>query len=236
MLIIVFAESAIERVPETLWSHPSVVKSARRVGKRPGQMLLDRSYHHAAMVKLENAEKRGRPDIIHFGLLESFGTPLNREGLLKVYVHTIDDHVMILDPETRLPKNYNRFIGLMEQLYETGRVPSSGRALIELKKKDFPSLIKELNATRVIALTRVGEPKTLTEVAEKLSLEGRSVAVVGGFSHGHFTERVLRAADELVSIDPDTLEASIVASRLIYAFEGAIGLPEKRVGSLFKGT
>ena len=236
MLTIVFAESAIERVPEALWSHPSVVKSAHRVGKRPGQVLLDRSYHHAAMVKLENAEKRGRPDIIHFGLLESLGTPLNREGLLKVYVHTIDDYVMILDPKTRLPKNYNRFVGLIEQLYETGRVPSSGRALIELEKKDFPSLIEERNPTKVIALTRVGEPKTLKEVADGLSLEERPVAVMGGFPHGHFTERILRAADELVSIDPDALEASVVASRLIYAFERAIGLPEKRIGRPFKGA
>jgi len=236
MLTIVFAESAVERVPEALWSHPSVVKSARRVGKGPGQILLDRSYHHAAMVKLENAEKRGRPDIIHFCLLESLGTPLNREGLLKVYVHTIDDHVMILDPGIRLPKNYNRFVGLMEQLYEAWRVPSSGHALIELKKKDFPSLLEELNPTKVIALTRIGKPKTLKEVAEGLSLERRPVVLVGGFPHGHFTERISRFADEIASIDPDVLEASVVASRLVYAFERAIGLPEKRIGRPFKGA
>ena len=232
MLTMVFAESAVERIPEALWSHPSVVKHARRAGKKPGEMLLDRSYHHAAMVKLENAEKRGRPDIIHFSLLESLGTPLNKEGMLKIYVHTIDDHVMFFDPETRLPKNYNRFIGLIEQLYEKRKVPKEGRTLIELEKKDFSSLMDKLNPTRVIALTRIGEPKTLREVAEGLSLEERPVAVIGGFPRGHFTEKTSGAVDELVSIDPDMLEASVVASRLIYAFERAIGLPEKRVKKL----
>jgi len=232
MLTIVFAEAAVEMIPEALWNHPSVVKNARRVRKKPGQMLLDRSYHHAAMVKLENAEKKGRPDIIHFSLLECLGTPLNREGLLKICVHTIDDHVLIFDPETRLPKNYNRFVGLIEQLYETRRVPRRGRALIELKKKDFSGLIEELAPTRIVALSRVGEPKTLREVAEELSLEEYPVAVIGGFPHGHFTEKTLRSGDELVSIDPDVLEASVVASRLIYAFERAVGLPEKRVRRL----
>jgi len=109
-LILVLAESAVETVPESLWTHRSVQKHAKLRRKPPRSVLLDRSYHHAAMKGLEHSEKRGRPDIVHFALLEALGSPLNREGLLEVYVHTIDDNVITVDPETRLPRNCNRFV------------------------------------------------------------------------------------------------------------------------------
>jgi len=34
------------------------------------------------MKKLRESEKRGRPDIVHFALLEALGSPLNKEILL----------------------------------------------------------------------------------------------------------------------------------------------------------
>ena len=120
MLTFILAESALETVPQELWKHPAIENYSEKKGKSPRLIVLDRSYHHAAMEGMKDGEKRGRPDIVHFSLLEALGSPLNREGLLKVYVHTFDDHVISVDPQTRLPKNYNRFIGLMEQLFDGG--------------------------------------------------------------------------------------------------------------------
>ncbi len=56
--------------------------------------ILDRSYHHAAMKDIADSEKRGRPDIAHLCLLEALGSPLNKEGLLRTYVHTYNDYVI----------------------------------------------------------------------------------------------------------------------------------------------
>jgi rRNA small subunit pseudouridine methyltransferase Nep1 len=91
------------------------------------------------MKKLEESEKRGRLDIVHFALLEALGSPLNREGLLQTYVHTINDYVITVNPETRLPRNYNRFVGLMEQLFESYRVPPTGQILLKLEGKTTTS-------------------------------------------------------------------------------------------------
>jgi rRNA small subunit pseudouridine methyltransferase Nep1 len=88
MLTILFVETALELVPGSIVGHPSVVKNARRQGKRPEETLLDRSLHHRAMLRLPMAEKKGRPDIIHFCLLEALGSPLNRKGGLAVWAHT----------------------------------------------------------------------------------------------------------------------------------------------------
>src|SRR3972149_1598851 len=108
MLNIIIAESAIERIPESLWAHSEVLKKSKILNKKPGQILLDRSYHHRAMLRLKDNEKRGRPDIVHFCLLEALGSPLNKEGFLKIFVHTCNDYVIDVAHETRIPKKVGR--------------------------------------------------------------------------------------------------------------------------------
>ena len=51
--------------------------------------------------KIKLAWKRGRPDIAHFALLEALSTPLYLEGLLDVYIHTIDNKVIKVGPDLR---------------------------------------------------------------------------------------------------------------------------------------
>jgi len=228
MLNLLLAESALETVPKPLWSHPSVVKRARALSKKPGETLLDRTYHHRAMVRLENGERRGRPDIVHFSLLEALGTPLNREGLLRVYVHTIDDHVISIDPRVRLPRNYDRFVGLIEQLYKEGKVPVRDRPLLKLRRGSLEDMISEIGPSYVMAFTRKGEPKTLESAMKVLSEQENPVAVIGAFPRGHFSGETVKLADLSVSIDPEMLEAWTVTSRAIYEFERLMGLPERR--------
>ena len=145
MLTLILAESALETVPERLWTYRSVQRYAKLRRKPPQFILLDRSYHHAAMRRLEQSEKRGRPDIVHFALLEALGSPLNKEGLLQVYVHTIGDHVIKVEPTTRLPRNYNRFVSLIEQLFEYEKIPpkSTEKALLIIRRQTLSQLIRE---------------------------------------------------------------------------------------------
>ena len=110
MTSLIIAESSLELVPQELRRHQSVVNHARKVGKYPSELLLDNSWHFAAMKGMENELKRGRPDIIHFCLLEATSIPLFFEKKIQVYVHTLDDHVITLSPDIRLPKSYHRFI------------------------------------------------------------------------------------------------------------------------------
>ena len=230
MLNLVLAESALELVPRKLWSHPAVSKRAKLLGKEPGQMVLDRSYHHAAMLSLEESQKRGRPDIVHFCLLNALGTPLNREGLLRTVVHTRDDKVISVRPETRLPRNYDRFVGLVEQLCRLGRVPETGEALLEIRGEGLPKLVSELGASRIVALSRAGVRSTVEDVIESIMGESNPLFLVGGFPTGSFSSATIKLADDVFSIDPETLDAWVVVSRLIYEYERAIGLPMKRGG------
>lgn len=228
MLHLLLAESALETVPKQLWSHPSVAKRAKSLGKKPGETLLDRTYHHRAMIQLENDERRGRPDIVHFSLLEALGTPLNKEGLLTVYVHTIDGHIIRVEPKVRLPRNYDRFMGLIEQLYKEGRVPTEGQPLLKLGEGSLGDVLSEVRPSYVMAFTREGESETLENAMRTLLRQESPAVIVGAFPHGGFSKKTIEIADLAVSIDPEMLEAWTVTSRVIYEYERLIKLPERR--------
>jgi rRNA small subunit pseudouridine methyltransferase Nep1 len=181
------------------------------------------------MKNLKESNKKGRPDIVHFALLEALGSPLNKEGLLQVYVHSINNNVITVNPETRLPRNYNRFIGLMEQLFQSGKVPSIGQPLLKLEHKTLPKLLHEIKPDYVLAFSRKGLPKTLKEAVSKLLHSERPAVIIGGFPHGHFSETTIRLANEVVCIDPEMLETWTLTSRVIYEYECAISLPKKRL-------
>ena len=40
-------------------------------------------------------------------------SPLNRAGLLQVYIHTEKNVLIEVNPQTRIPRTYTRFAGLM---------------------------------------------------------------------------------------------------------------------------
>lgn len=54
-----------------------------------------------------------RPDITHQCLLMLFDSPLNRAGLLQVYIHTENNVLIEINPQTRIPRTFKRFAGLM---------------------------------------------------------------------------------------------------------------------------
>jgi rRNA small subunit pseudouridine methyltransferase Nep1 len=180
---------------------------------------------------LELNEKRGRPDIVHFALLEALGSPLNKEGLLQVYVHAFNDYVINVKPETRLPRNYARFMSLIEQLFEYVRVPPQKHetALLTLEHKTLAQLIQEIKPSYVLALSRTGKPHTLEEAISELQKEKRPLVIVGGFPHGNFSKATLKLVNETVCIDREMLETWTVVSRTIYEYERALSLPKKRL-------
>jgi rRNA small subunit pseudouridine methyltransferase Nep1 len=230
VLNLVLAESALETIPRQLWRHPLIRSYVEDRRKKAQFLLLDRSYHHAAMRNLLWGEKRGRPDIVHFSLLEALGTPLSKEGLLQVYVHTISNCVISIKRETRLPRNYNRFLGLFEQLFELRQIPSSGPPLLTLTENTILSrLVKKIKPDYIVAFSREGNFRTLQESISEFSDKKNPLAIVGGFPHGSFTKDTLKLADQVVAIDRQMLETWTLTARIIYEYEKLIDLPTKRL-------
>ena len=188
--------------------------------KRPFDIILDISWHYAAMKGIKNELKRGRPDLVHFCLLEACSIPLYFEKKLRVYVHTINNKVIFVGEKVRLPKSYHRFSGLMEKLFSDKKIQEGHQNLLEIKDMTFNNLIDIIDAKEVIGLSTKGLRSSYDQLAQELG--NNSCIVVGGFARGHFSETVLKKIDRLICVDKNPLEAHVVIARLLYECEKRI--------------
>ena len=172
------------------------------------------------MKGIKNEIKRGRPDLVHFSLLEACSIPLYFENKLDVFVHTIDDKVISVGQNVRLPKSYHRFIGLVEKLYATGRIEENNNTLLEIQEMNFGDLIKKINPKQTIALSSKGIISSYQKVAEEMN--DNTCLVVGGFSKGQFSDKNKDYFNKIVSVDKNPLEAHIIISRVLYEYEKRI--------------
>lgn len=130
-------------MPSSISSNKSIQRRAQRRGRRATELILDSNYYHKPMKKIQDPNRRGRPDIVQVCILTALDSPLNREGFLKMYVHTRNDKIIEISPETRIPRSYNRFIGLMEQLFLTGGVPPEN-PLMKIQNMTLLEKLKKL--------------------------------------------------------------------------------------------
>jgi rRNA small subunit pseudouridine methyltransferase Nep1 len=224
LLNFILAESALELVPMEIRRQPAVVSDAKRRQKDASEILLDRSFHHSAMGRLKDSEKRGRPDLVHVTLLSVTGTPLYLDGLVRVFVHTYDDNVLEIAERTRVPKNYLRFRGLMEEaLVERPR-----QGLIKVHPMALDELVRKISSDLVVGLSVQGKMTSLEGLAKMVTAARSPCIFVGGFPHEHFSPTTLSMVDQIVRIHAKPLEAHVVASRAIYEVERA------RAGSTIK--
>ena len=223
MLNVIIAESALELVPRRLLTHPSVRNDASRREAAPGDVLLDRSIHHHAMLKLAESEKRGRPDLVHLTLLSVTSTPLYLAGQVKVYIHTRDDVVLELKEGTRPPKSYARFRDLVQKLLKER--PEGG--LITVYESSISDLLARIRPDLVIGLSTQGKMSSLEEVAVEIASANNPAIVIGGFPKGHFTPETISWLHLVLRIHPDSLDAHVVASRLVYEVERLVAPPRE---------
>jgi rRNA small subunit pseudouridine methyltransferase Nep1 len=215
VLNLIIAEAALELVPHEIAGHASVRNDARRRELKPTELLLDRSIHHYAMSKLPESEKRGRPDLVHLTLLSVTSTPLYLSGRVKVFIHTRENVVLELKEGTRPPKSYARFRDLVRKLLV--EKPDSG--LIVAYDSTIPELLSRIKTDLVVGLSTQGRISTLEEVAVELLKATNPTVLIGGFPKGHFTPETVSWLHLVVRVHPDSLDAHVVAARLVYEVE-----------------
>ena len=220
MPTLILAESSLEIVPKELQNHASVTSYCKKNGKSPSDVLLDNSWHFAAMKGIKNEIKRGRPDIVHLTLLSVCNTPLYNANKLKVYVHTINDEIISISDNIRLPKSYHRFQGLIEKLFKNYKIKVDNTTLLELYNMTFEDLLTKIQPSEILGLSTKGDQSTFQDTARAITKD--TCIVIGGFQKGHFSEKILKTFDNLKSVNINSLEAHVVASRILYEYEKTI--------------
>ena len=220
MISLVLSESALELVPYELEKHPSVISNAKKLGKHPSEILLDNSWHFAAMKGIKNEIKRGRPDLVHFSILEATTIPLYHQNKLNLFVHTIDNKVIRFGKNVHLPKSYHRFQGVIEKLFQEKKIISKNELLLDIKEQTFSELIDEINPSNIIGFSTEGEINSYQKIAT--TILDNSCIVVGGFQKGHFSDSVQNKITNLYSVGNESFEAHVVVSRILYEYEKTI--------------
>ncbi|XP_065334179.1 ribosomal RNA small subunit methyltransferase NEP1 [Cloeon dipterum] len=180
---------------------------------------LMNSDDHAHVLKKMNRESGScRPDITHQCLLMLFDSPLNRAGLLQVYIHTERNVLIELNPQTRIPRTYKRFAGLMVQLLHRFSVrANNGPKLIKVIKNPVESHLPVGCRKLLMSFSaeKVQSPREFVPSEEPIAI------VVGAMANGKVTTSY---TEEDISISNYPLSAALTCSKLCSAFEEGWGV------------
>ena len=146
-----------------------------------------------------------------------FDSPLNRANLLQVYVHTQKKVLIEINPQTRIPRTFDRFCGLMVQLLHKLSIRASDTSQKLLKVIKNP-ITDHLPAGCRKYCTSFSADKVVhvDEFAEKHPTNDPLVVVIGAMAKGSVD---VDYTDELCSISNYPLSAAITCSKFCSAFE-----------------
>jgi len=206
--------------------------------------LLNSDDHVGLLRKTRrDANTHARPDITHQCLLALMDSPLNKAGHLAVYIRSVKGVLIRVHPETRIPRTAKRFAGLMVELLHKLKVRSTGGStpLLQVVANPITSHLP-VGCKRVLcsyhtenvvdmrahalASLRVAPPPPgggESEAARR-EREGAEVSVcyvIGAMAHGKVDADWV---EETICVSEYTLSAATVCSRLVYAYECALGV------------
>lgn len=219
-LIIILVDAGLELVPEQLKSE-KITKKNLDPDYYPSQ-ILDNAIYHPIMKLLTNSEKKGRPDIVHQFFLNALGSPLNKSGYLKLFLHTINGDIFKVNPNLRILRNYERFKGLMAKLLIDRKIETENEELILEFNGTLEKLVNEIDPEKIYLFSSKGvlqkKPLNLFPSDPNQNV----LALIGGFQKGNFSSEVLAINDNLTSLFIEPLDSWIVVNRVITYYELAL--------------
>lgn len=234
MLHIILLDCALELIPSEISALKQIQRYASKRKKKPGELLLDQTYHGREMARLESSEQRGRPDIVFHCLMTLLETPLCKSGLMTIHLQLKDGRIIEVNPEVRLPRNYDRFVGLMEQLLLVGRVPPEGDPLLQITRKNLSQLLSDLKhdvSETQCLLTIEGGTKTAINSLQDMFPADTSIPVIvgiGAFPHGDFGETLKESFSTHIELDREVMMAWHVCAEIVWTYSARINVSEVR--------
>jgi len=183
--------------------------------------LLNIDEHRGLLSRNGRDFSSARPDITHQSLLMLFDSPLNRAGLLQVFIRTANNVLIEINPATRIPRTFKRFAGLMVQLLHKYHITAADSSvkLIKVIKNPItdhlpPGCRKILMSYSASEAPR--KPSTLVPTSDE-----PICIVVGAIAKGMIETDY---TEENISISNYPLSAALTCSKLCDAFEEAWGV------------
>ena len=178
--------------------------------------LINSDDHISLIKKMGKSYEDYRPDVLHQCLLSIFESPLNKSGLLQVYIRTKENVLIELNPKLKIPKTIKRFCGLMGQLLLKYRIRAANSSELLLKVIKNPITDHLPLGCPIISTNEKAKLVKLDNYVKSLD-KGNSIAfVVGAMSKGDLN---IDYHTETISISQYPLTAGIVCSKICTSFE-----------------
>ena len=246
------ANSALEVAPPSSYKHkmnptPKVIvlldqATLETVKNRQGvyELLNCDDHRELCRRKLNKDPNDYRPDILHQELLALMDSPLNKAGLLQVYISTQKKVLIHVHPACRIPRTYKRFAGLIVQLLHKLKIKAAGESTTLLKVIKNPFSQHLPPGTRCFGFSCQGtlySPIALAKVLVPQSPDGDhsksqsasskhppTCLVVGAMATGHVTLQDHPYLEQMLSISEYPLSGAAALSRIITGIEHLWGI------------
>ena len=182
--------------------------------------LLNIDEHKGLLSKNGRDFSTARPHITHQCLLMLFDSPLNRAGLLQVFIRTANNVLIEINPATRIPRTFKRFCGLMVQLLHKYSIAATDSNVKLMKVIKNPVTDHLPVGCRKILMSysadSVLRPAQLVPESEE-----PICIVVGAIAKGAIKTDY---TEENISISNYPLSAALCCTKICDAFEQAWGV------------
>ena len=193
------------------------------VSLKKNPQIINCDEHYKIIKSMKKKLDEFRPDIIHQCLLNLFDSPLNKVGLLQVYIHTTKNILIEINPKTRMPRTFKRFSGLFTQLLLKNEIKASDTN--EILMKTINSNIENVvgKNTPKILLSAKGRLIDIDTYCKNLDLAGgdknKNICFIIGTNPKGDIDPFIKYNDDCISLSSFDLDSNIVCAKICSSFE-----------------
>ncbi|OZJ05972.1 Ribosomal RNA small subunit methyltransferase mra1 [Bifiguratus adelaidae] len=191
--------------------------------KEAKYQLLNCDDHQGLLKKLGKDITDARPDITHQCLLTLLDSPLNKAGLLQVYIHTAKNVLIEVNPHVRIPRTFKRFSGLMVQLLHKLSIRSvnGSEKLLRVIKNPVTDYLP--TNCHKIAFSFDAPTIRLSDYLPTIPADKSICVSIGAMAHGedNFADSYV---DEKIGVSQYPLSASVACGKVCCALEDLWGV------------
>lgn len=181
--------------------------------------------------KLKKDPKEFRPDIAHQELLALIDSPLNKAGCLQVYIRTMNNVLIEVNPSIRIPRTYKRFSGLIVQLLHKMKIKAGNTSttLMKVIKNPFSQHLPP--GSRVYGMSCQGTLYSPNGLATALIPSDPAMSdlppvcfVIGAMATGHVSMEDHPYIEKMISVSEYPLSGAAAISRILSGIENHWGI------------
>ena len=194
--------------------------------------ILNCDDHYKIIKSMKKKLEEFRPDIIHQCLLNLFDSPLNKVGLLQVYIHTNKNALIEINPKTRIPRTFKRFSGIFSQLFLKNEIGTED--INEGKKEIFLKILntKIENLIEDIPKILLSEKGRLVDIdiycknleENLMTKKNKDICFIIGTNPKGDIDPMIKYNDDCISLSSFDLDSNIICGKICSAFENTWGV------------